>query len=69
MRSDLPPPPPGWKAGPRTSSQVDRVVWHRVKPAQRKREMTIMKRLLNYLELRLYKKGPLLPVSKEELLS
>jgi hypothetical protein len=31
--------------------------------------MTIMKRLLNYLEFRLYKKRPLLPVSKEDLLS
>jgi hypothetical protein len=48
---------------------VDRLIWARVLPRTRAREQGVLRKLLNYLEFRLGKREPLLPVTKEELLS
>jgi integrase len=69
VRTDLPPPPAGWTAGERSNPLLDHIFYARVTPETRAREVTVVKRLWNYLEFRLGRYEPLLPAAKEDILS
>jgi integrase len=69
MRSDLRPPPEGWRAGKRSHPLFDQVVYARVSPETRARERSVVARLVNYLGFRSGRSEPFLPAAKEDILS